>query len=158
MLYNTCYYAHLSLVSRNTSLPPALHEAHATVFGSVGERFWGFSPHRGDTLHLWGDIWHGGVDWSPPRQISPPSVQGWENGAGKKPRKFNQIFAKFCHINASHWRILCTIFTKFSGIVGIFLLGHMLKFGEIQLRGSRFQSHGSFNLRGSGYPQIFSAS
>jgi len=95
-------------------------------------------------------------------EVSTPNITTISAGVGKwsrkTPRKFNQIFTKFCHINASHWRILCTIFTKFSGIVGIFLLGHMLKFGEIQLRGSRFQSHGSFNLRGSGYPQIFSAS
>jgi len=25
-------------------------------------RFWGLSPHRGDTLHQWGEIWHGGGD------------------------------------------------------------------------------------------------
>ena len=30
---------------------------------------------------------------------------------------------KFCDINAPHRRILCTIFMKFLGIVGIFLLG-----------------------------------
>ena len=36
----------------------------------------------------------------------------------------------------SHRRILCAIFTKFSLIVGSFILDHVLKLGEIRYRGS----------------------
>jgi len=45
-------------------------------------------------------------------------------------------FTKFRYINASNRRIPSTIFKKFSGIVGSFGLGHLLKFGEIRSRGS----------------------
>jgi len=49
----------------------------APVLNLLRGRFWGFSPHRGDTLYRWGEIWHGGGDQRspPPCQISPPSVQ-----------------------------------------------------------------------------------
>jgi len=30
------------------------------VFNLLRGRFWGFLPHRGDTLHRWGEIWHEG--------------------------------------------------------------------------------------------------
>ena len=47
------------------------------VFKLLRGRFWGFSSRRGDTLHRWGEIWHGGRDLMspPPCQISPPSAQ-----------------------------------------------------------------------------------
>ena len=48
-------------------------------------------------------------------------VYGW--GCGPK----TENFTKFLSINASHRRIICTIFTKFSQIVGSFVLGHELK-------------------------------
>jgi len=46
------------------------------VFSLLRGWFWGFSPHRGDTLHRWGEIWHGGGDQRshPPCQISLTSV------------------------------------------------------------------------------------
>ena len=42
-------------------LPTALHcvQRKPLVFSLLRGWFWGFSPHRGDTLHRWGEIWHG---------------------------------------------------------------------------------------------------
>jgi len=40
------------------------------VFNLLCGRFWGFLPRRGNTLHEWGEIWHGGGD-----QMSPPPSQ-----------------------------------------------------------------------------------
>jgi len=68
--------------------------------------------------------------------------------------EFLQIFTKFWNINVSHRRILCAIFTKFSLIVGSFILDHVLKLGEIRYRGSG-QNWG-LNLWGSSNPQIYS--
>jgi len=33
--------------------------ARLPVFNLLRGRFWGFPPRRGDTLHRWGEIWHG---------------------------------------------------------------------------------------------------
>jgi len=43
-------------------LPAALRAAQPPVFNLIGGRFTGFSLRRGDTLHRWGEIWHGGGD------------------------------------------------------------------------------------------------
>ena len=72
-------------IARSTNLP---------VFSLLRGRFWGFSPRRGDTLHRWGEIWHGGGDLrSPPCQISPPSVQR-QGCRTPKIEIFTQIWPK----------------------------------------------------------------
>jgi len=69
---------------------------------------------------------------------------------GPKTENFYQILENQRLVPA----YLCTICTKFSGFVGSFMMGHMLKFGEIRSRDSRIRG---YNLRWSGYYQIFSA-
>jgi len=59
---------------------------------------------------------------------STPVIAGLEDGA--KKLKYKQILTKFHDINTSHRHVLCMILTKFSEIVGSFLWGHILKFGE----------------------------
>ena len=46
------------------SLPAAFRAAKAPVYKLLKSRFCGFSPRMGDTLHRWGEIWHGGVGQS----------------------------------------------------------------------------------------------
>ena len=84
------------------------------------------------------------------RIIQPSLDQVW----GRRKLEFKQIFNNFRNINASHRRILCTISMKFPQFVGSFLLGHILKFCQIRLRGLRI--YGSFYLRGFCNPKIFS--
>ena len=119
----------------------------ASVFSSVRGRF--LPP---GTTHCtdWGEICREGVNrrWTPSQQISSPLVQGW-CGAQKL-----KIFTKFWKISALYQHTSCTVCTKFSVFVGSFMMGHILKFGEIQSRDSRIRG---YNLRWSGYYQIFSA-
>jgi len=62
-----------------------------------------------------GEIWHGGVDRSTPRQISPPSVQGWS--MGPKIENFTKISAFKYPARVHHFGN----FTKVSPFVGSFM-------------------------------------
>ena len=44
--------------------------AKRRLFKLLRGQFWGFSPRKGDILHRWSEIWHGGVTITP-CQISP---------------------------------------------------------------------------------------
>ena len=78
-----------------------------------------------------GDIWSGDI----PRRLSSPSVHG--RGVGAKNAKFYLHFTKFRNINASHRRLSCMIFTKFSPI------------GEL-LAGSCVKTRGQWRRQGEG--------
>jgi len=60
------------------------HSAKRRLFNLLRGRFWGFSPCRGDTLHRWGEIWHGGGD---PHRCN-------DNGIGPKTEIFTDIWPK----------------------------------------------------------------
>jgi len=68
----------------------------ALVFNLLKDRFWGFSPHSGDTLRRWG--WNftrrrGPLQSASLCQISPPSVQ-WLGYRTPKTEIFTQISSK----------------------------------------------------------------
>jgi len=78
-----------------------------------------------------------GVIFSP--NIAKYQPIAWDGNKAKKLKiltKFYQ-FSPYRLLNASHWPIPYTTFTKFSEFVGSFVLDHVLKFGEIRSRGSR---------------------
>jgi len=68
---------------------------------------------------------------------------------GPKTEYFTKILAYEC----LHECIPCVIFTT-SPFVGSFMLGHILKFGQIHSRGFRVMG---FKFRDCILPQIFSA-
>jgi len=45
-----------------------MHAVQAPVFKLPRGPFWGYSPHRSDTLHRWCEIWHG-APWLTPAQL-----------------------------------------------------------------------------------------
>ena len=101
-------------------------------------------------MHRWGgDIGSGDI----PRRLSSPSVHG--RGVGAKNAKFYLHFAKFRNINASHRRLACMIFMKFS-LTGELLAGSCVKWrfgqGVPEVRGLKFV--GPVTPR----PQLFSTS
>jgi len=106
--------------------------ASLPVFNLLRGRFWGFSPRRGNTLHQWGggEIRHGGGDRRspPPCQISPPSVQ--------RPYPLRDF------------HIICRVCTPFQDALAVKTWLDLLE---------GLWSYGGFQLRGSGFPQIFSA-
>ena len=85
-IFFLCCLLFTGSIARSANLP---------VFSLLRGRFWGFSPRRGDTLHRWGEIWHGGGDRRspPPCQISPPSVQR-QGCRTPKIEIFTQIWPK----------------------------------------------------------------
>ena len=134
------------------------------AFSLLRGRFWGFSPRRGDTLHWWG--WNlacrtGGGEtkdrliWSPPPcQISPLSVQ--RQGC-RTPQNWNfySDLTKMWNINATQGCIpgvifikICRVCTPFQDALAVKIWLDLLK---------ELWSYGGFKLRGSGFPQIFSA-
>jgi len=52
--------------------------AKRRLFKLLRGRFWGFSPRMGDTLHRWGEIWHGGGDLGGP-SVPPPCQNRWND-------------------------------------------------------------------------------
>ena len=78
------------------------------------------------TWHWWGD-WRGRLLYA---KYHPHRCSGL---CGPQL----ESFGKFWNLIVPHWRISCTIFTKFSRIVGFFVLNYVLKFREIWSRGSR---------------------
>lgn len=94
---------------------PAAVFRHLDLSGGVGQ-FWGFSPRRNNVLQWW--RWN--LAWVLRAKFHHQSVQWWR-WVPKNWKKFNQILQYKC----LHWHILCTFFSKFSWIVGSFLLGHV---------------------------------
>jgi len=94
------------------------------VFRLFMGRFWGFSPRRGDTLHLSRSNLAGRADPAPHCQIWPWSVQGWGFTAPKTEKNSN-----FTNIIAHKERVPCTIFTKFIGFMRVLSLHNFAKFG-----------------------------
>jgi len=119
------------------------------VFSSVGGDLRFFAPERRHGAPMGGDIWSGDI----PRQLLSPSVHG--RGVGAKNAKFYLHFTKFRNINASHRRLACMIFMKFS-LIGELLAGSCVKWrfgqGVPEVRGLKFV--GPVTPR----PQLFSTS
>ena len=61
-------------------------QRNAPVFKLLRGRFLGFSPHMGDTLHRWGEIWHGGGDRILHAKFHPHRCN--DNGIGPPKLKF----------------------------------------------------------------------
>jgi len=88
------------------------HSAKCRLFFKLLRgRFWGFSPHRGDTLHRWGVKFH--------------------------PHRWNFYWdlTKMWNINAPQEPIPCAIFTKFAEFVPRIRMRQLLKFRWICSRG-----------------------
>jgi len=123
------------------------------VFNLLRGRFWGFSPRRGNTLHRWGWNLAQRSGPSPPCQISPHRC----NDKGVGPQKL-QFFLRFDQ-NVEHkhpagayplrdFHKICRVCTPFQNALA----------GKVWLNLLEgLWSYGGFKLRGSGYPQIFSA-
>jgi len=108
---------------------PALREAHTAVL-VLSEILRFYVPQRPHAAPM-GWYFH---------QISPNINR--LHGTGIRPKKLKILtkfyqFSPYRLLNASHWPIPYTTFTKFSEFVGSFVLDHVLKFGEIRSRGSR---------------------
>jgi len=77
-----------------------------------------------------------------------------DKGVGPKNQNFYTDLTKMWNINAPQGRIPCAIFTKFE------FVPPFQDALDVKIRLDLFEglwSYGGFNLRGSGYPQIFSA-
>ena len=124
--------------------------ANLPVFSLVRGRFWGLSPRRGDTLHRWGWNLEGPLLRAKfhrhrcnDKGVGPPKLKfllrfdrnlEYKRPAGAYPlRDFHKI---------------CSVCTAFQDALGVKIWLDLLK---------GLRSYGGFKLRGSGFPQIFSA-
>ena len=135
-------------------LPAALRAAQTCRYLVYSEAdFEVFRPAGATRCTDGGEIWHGGGDQRSPHgpllhaKFHPHLC----NGKGVGPQKL-KILLRFDRNLAPQGRIPCVIFTKFAEFVPHFRMRWVLKFGWICSRG-----YGGFKLRGSGFPQIFSA-
>jgi len=109
----------------------------APVYKLLRGRFWGFSPHRGNTLHRW--------EWNLARRSEPkvhssvpdftPIRATIRVGIGTPKLKFLLRFDQNSEYKRHTGRIPCAIFTKFAQFVPRFRLRELLKFGWICWRG-----------------------
>ena len=129
--------------------------ANLPVFSLLRGQFWGFSPRRGDTLHRWG--------WNLARMRGPkvpssvpnftPSVQ--RQGCRTPKLKFLLRFDRNLEYKRPagayplrDFHKICRVCTTFQDALGGKIWLDLLK---------GLRSYGGFKLRGSGFPQIFSA-
>jgi len=118
------------------SLPAALRTAQSAAIEVTQRAILMLSPHNGDTLHQRGKICHGGVD-----QIFTLYLQRYGIG----PQKLKILLKFFAFHNIYE---ICRVSTTFQGALAIKIWVDLLK---------GLRSYGGFKLRGTGFPQIFSA-
>jgi len=90
-----------------------------------------------------GEIWHGGLD---PHRCN-------DKGIGPQNWKYYWNLTKLGNINATQERIPCAIFTKFKEFLPRFRTRVEIWMDLLK----ELRSCGGLKLRGSGFPQIFSA-
>ena len=138
------------------SLPAALRAAQTCRYLVYSEAdFEVFRPAGATRCTNGGEIWHGGGDRRspPPCQISPPPVQ--RQGVGPPKLKFLLRFDRNLEYKrpAGAYPLrdihkICRFCTSFQDALGVKIWLDLLK---------GLWSYGGFKLRGSGFPQIFSA-
>jgi len=123
--------------------------ANLPVFSLLRGRFWGFSPRRGDTLHRWG--------WNFARLLHAKFHlhRCNDNGVGPPKLKFLLRFDQNVEYKSPagayplrDFHKICRVCTSFQDALGVKTWLDLLK---------GLWSYGGFKLRGSGFPQIFSA-
>jgi len=116
-----------------------------------------FSPRRGDMLHRWGEIWHGGdrllrtkfhTHRCNDRCVGPQKLKFLlrfdQNVEYKRPT--GGVSLAVYPLRDFHK--ICSVCTTFQDALGIKIWLDLLE---------ALWSYGGFKLRGSGFPQIFSA-
>ena len=122
-------------ISENTYYRQHYAQRKAPVFKLLRGRFWGFQPHRGDMLHLWG--------WN----------LAWRSGLGRSAKfhpQFTKILLNFRILTYSlhNFYEICSVRSTFRDVLAIKIWMDLLK---------GLQSYGGFKLRQSGFSQIFRA-
>jgi len=100
-----------------------------------------FRPARGNTLHRWGEIWYGGGDQqgcrTPKTEIFLLKFD--QNVENKRPAETYPL---------RNFHKICRVYTTFQAALAVKIWLDLLE---------GLWSYGGFKLRGSGYPQNFSA-
>jgi len=125
------------------------------VFSLLRGRFWGFSPHRGDTLHRWG--WNLACRRGPGpllhAKFHPHRCN--DKGIGPQKLKFLLRFDQNVEYKRPAGSYPLRDFHKICRVCSPFQDALAVKTGLDLLEG--LQSYGSFKLTGSAFPQIISA-